>query len=163
MPVCILTGGWVISFCDLRQMPRFGERHGVLGMIEEFDVPIFLANEVNRRHFVWLLGQHWNLFLKRFASDGLFDEWGRKRAFFHLVAGDSNNIRYVSRTGRNISRDVVKPRGDDKKEHENEGFFYQTVQMSGECAIMIKPTYVFTGPDGKAALPARFQSSRATR
>jgi len=163
MPVCIVTGGWLISFADFHQTPKFAARHGNLKMLEDPFTTDFIKDEVSSRHFVWLLGQHWNLFLKRFAGDGLYDEWKRKRAFFHLLNGRANTIRYISRTGRNVSRDVVKSRGEDDKEHENEGFYYQIVHMSSDWSVMLKPTYVFTGPDGKAPLPPRFQTSRATR
>lgn len=163
MPVCVVTGGWLISFADFRQTPKFAERHGNLRMLEDPLTSDFIKDEVTSRHFVWLLGQHWNLFLKRFAADGLYDEWKRKRAFFHLLTGSANTIRYISRTGRKVSRDVVKARGEDDKEHENEGFYYQVVHMSGDWSVMLKPTYVFTGPDGKTPLPPRFQTSRATR
>jgi SIR2-like domain/Putative ATP-dependent DNA helicase recG C-terminal len=163
LPICIIADGWLISFCDLTRTPKFAERHGVLRMLQAVNVTEILKDDVGRRHFVWLLGQHWSLFLKRFVPEGLFDEWKKKRAFFHLVEGQSNNVRYFSRMSRNVSRDVVKPRGEDKREHENEGFFYQVVQMSGDWAVMLKPTYVFTGADGKTPLPPRYQTSRATR
>jgi hypothetical protein len=58
---------------------------------------------------------------------------------------------------------VVKVRGEKEDQHENEGFYYQVVQMSGELAIQIKPTYVFTGQDGITPLPPSFQTRRATR
>jgi hypothetical protein len=47
-------------------------------------------------------------------------------------------------------------------QHENEGFYYQVVQVSGELAVQIKPTYVLTGNDGTTPLP-RFQTRKATR
>lgn len=163
LPLCLPTGGWLTSFADLRQTPSFSERHGSLAMLHEWDRDEFLSDEVRQRHFVWLVGLHWRRRLTRFRSDGLYDDFRCKRAFFHLLNGQANTIAYTSWLGRRARRDVVKARGEQKQEHENEGFGYRVVEMGGEWAIQVNPNYVFTGPDGRTPLPPRFQSSRSTR
>ena len=163
LPVCIAPQGWLLSFGDLRRAPAFAERHGSVEHIREWDTSEFIQDPDRRRHFVWLVGRHWGFFLGRFRENGLWDDFKKKRAFFHLIKGEENTIKYISRMGRNVSRDVVKSRGENGEEHENEGIYYQIVQMSDEWAVQIKPTYVFTTSDGKTPLPARFQTNRATR
>jgi len=163
VPQCVATGDWIVSFADLRKVPTFAGRNGILPMLEEIETKDFINDDITRKHFVWLLGRHWNNFLRQFIPEGLYDEYKRKRAYFHLLDGTSSTIRYISRTGRKTARDVVKLRGKETPEFENEGFYYEILQMSGDWVVMIKPTYVFTGTDGQTPLPPWMQTRRATR
>ena len=165
MPLWLCHDGKAMTFADPRRTPQFSNRNGSLQTLREFTFDEVMADEVMRRHFVWLIGRHWSFFLRPFQDDGLFDEFKRKRAFFRLgPEGQLCTISYTSRLGRRAQREAVKQRGSDQKPwFENEGVYYQVVQMSGEWAMQIKPTYVFTKKDGREPLPPSFQTSRATR
>ena len=163
LPMCLAAGGSIISFGDLRRVPQFASRHGVVGLVKPWSLDEFLADDVRRKHFVWLLGLHWTHHLGRLRNDGLYVDYRRKRAYFHLLEGTANTVRYTSWLGRRTKRDVVKSRGDNGQEHENEGFFYHIEEMGGEWGIQINPTYVFTDKDGQTPLPPKFQTRRSTR
>ena len=122
-----------------------------------------MQDEVRRRELVWLLGAHWRRHLAQFEEQGLVVVGKEKRAYFGLTTGASLTISYTTLLGRRARREVVKVRGEKEDQHENEGFYYQVVLMSGELAVQIKPTYVFTGPDGITPLPPRYQTRNATR
>ena len=163
LPMCLVAGGSMLSFGDLRAVPHFAARHGAVGLVQEWELDDFLKEDVRRKHFVWLLGLHWNRHLAHFREDGLYLEYRRKRAFFHLLEGTANTIRYTSWLGRRVKRDVVKTRGEQGQEHENEGFFFRIEEMGGEWGIQVNPTYVFTDADGQTPLPPKFQTRRSTR
>lgn len=163
LPMCLIAGGWMISFTDLRTTPEFTGRHGMLGLLEEWSLREFLEDEVRARHFVWLLGHYWNRHLAHFEGDGLYNDFHRKRAYFCPIPGKTRSITYTSWLGRKARREVVKERGEERKFHENEGFFYRIVEMGGEWAIQLNPTYVFTEEDGRTPIPQRLHSSRSTR
>lgn len=165
LPLWLCHAETAMSFADPRRTPDFTNRNASLESLQEFSYDEMMADDVKRRHFVWLIGRHWSFFLRTFSGDGLFDEFKRKRAYFQLAEdGRASVISYISRLGRRTQREVVKERGSDQKPwFENEGFYYQVVQMSGEWALQIKPTYVFTKAGGREPLPSHYQSSRATR
>ncbi|MEO8350328.1 MAG: SIR2 family protein [Chthoniobacteraceae bacterium] len=165
MPLWLCHDALAMTFADPRRVPQFANRNASLQTLREYTFEEVMADEVMRRNFVWLIGRHWSYFLRPFQDEGLFDEFKRKRAYFRLGPnGEPCTISYISRLGRRSQREAVKQRGTDQKPwFENEGFYYQVVQMSGEWAMQIKPTYVFTQKDGQEPLPPSFQTSRATR
>jgi hypothetical protein len=169
-PVFIETGEQWISFADWRTFPKFAERHGYL---EEMNSPMisdyFAGSEQQkpedrRRHFVWLVGKHWEFYLQRFFAQGLFVERKQKRAYFQIVKGERNTIIYNSRLRKGVKRDVVKRRGEEQYIwHENEGIGYAVVNFGETWAMQIKPFYMFTGKDGCTPLPSFQRTRRATR
>jgi hypothetical protein len=165
MPLWLCHDGIAMTFADPHRTPQFSSRNASLETTREFSYEQVMADEVLRRKFTWLIGRHWSYFLRPFANDNLFDEYKRKRAFFRLgEGGQPYAISYTSRLGRRTQREPVKQRGSDQKPwFENEGFYYEVIRMSGEWAMQVKPTYVFTQKDGREPLPAHYQSSRATR
>jgi SIR2-like domain len=137
-PTFLLHGGWALSFADFSQVPQFSERNGYLAQKKTAHLEDFVRDEDNRRLFVWLVGRHWNFFLKSFSVDGLRDDFRGKRAYFELRSGAANAISYITRTGRKATREVVKLRGPDAHPwYENEGFCYQIIQMSGEWSLQV--------------------------
>ena len=165
MPLWLCHDSMAMTFADPRRTPEFSRRNASLETVQEWAFKDVLADEVMRRNFVWLVGRHWSFFLRRFETDELFDDFKAKRAYFRLGPnGQPCTITYTSRLGRRAQREAVKQRGTDQKPwFENEGFYYQVVQMSGEWAVQIKPMYVFTQKDGREPLPPSYQTSRATR
>jgi hypothetical protein len=112
----------------------------------------------------WLVGKHWEFFLHRWKKQGFYVEYKKKRAYFQLVEGDRNTIRYDSRLRKGVRRDVVKQRGEGKYiEYENEGICYSVVEFGGTWAIQLKPFYMFTKSDGHTPLPSFVRTRRATR
>ena len=145
-------------------MPDFASRVGDLGLMTSLSLDKFLADPDHRNLFVRLVGKHWRFHLRNFGEDGLHEDSERKRAYFRLPCGLGGRIYYRSRLDRRISREPVKQRGtEERPEHENEGCHWRIEQMSGLWAIQLKPTYIFTGRDGRTPLPSFYQSSRATR
>jgi len=163
LPVCITASGHLVRFTTFDQTPAFARRNGIIEMQEEIRLKEAMQDEVRRRELVWLLGAHWRRHLAQFEEQGLVVVGKEKRAYFGLTTGASLTISYTTLLGRRARREVVKVRGEKEDQHENEGFYYQVVQMSGELAVQIKPTYVFTGQDGITPLPPRFQTRKATR
>jgi hypothetical protein len=162
VPVFISHGGFLITFCDLRDFPEFASRKGFLDSLEIKSRQAIVGDQNSRNLFVWLLNKHWEFFLRRFP---LVVEPRRKRAFFKLLTGrDSTNISYLSKTGRKASRDVVKKRGEEPNiSYENEAIHYAIAEFFGEWALQIRPTYVFTKRDGLTPLNPIAQTRRATR
>lgn len=135
LPIFITHGDALLTFADLKNFPRFANKRGFVDKGERVDVGKFISNEDNRRLFVWLVGKHWEFYLKRFYGSGLTVEYKRKRAYFCLVSGDGNTIKYNSRLRQNVRREVVKKRIKGRKiEFENEGFAYNVVEFVGQWA-----------------------------
>lgn len=169
-PVFIKTAGQWISFADWQLFPEFADRHGYLDRMESPTISdYFVGNEQQkpedrRRHFVWLVGKHWEFYLQRFFARGLSVEWKQKRAYFQLIKGERNTIVYDSRLRKGVKRDVVKRRGEEQYIwHENEGIGYAVVNFGETWAMQIKPFYMFTGKDGCTPLPPFRRTQRATR
>jgi hypothetical protein len=164
LPIFITTDGKLLSFADLKLFSDFSERRGYLEKLQSEPVDEYIKDENQRRHFVWLVGKHWEFFLQRFFVKGLYVEQKRKRAYFRLVNGDKNTILYDSRQRKGVRRDVVKKRGDDESTwYENEGIAYAVVEFGNYWAMQIRPFYMFTGRDGCTPLPAFLRTQRATR
>jgi SIR2-like domain len=164
LPIFITTSGKLLSFADLKLFSDFSERRGYLEQLQPEPVDEYIKDKDQRHHFVWLMGKHWEFFLKRFFVKGLYVERKRNRAFFRLLNGDKNTVIYDSRQRRGVRRDVVKRRGDDKFPwYENEGIDYAVVEFGGSWSVQIKPFYMFTGRDGCTPLPPFLRTQRATR
>ncbi len=164
LPLFITHGDQLLSFSDLRRFPAFAERRGYLDRLTSPPVGEYLCDQDRRRLFVWLVGKHWEFFLHRWKKQGLYVEYKKKRAYFQLVEGDRNTIRYDSRLRKGVRRDVVKQRGEGKYiEYENEGVCYNVVEFGGTWAIQLKPFYMFTKSDGCTPLPSFVRTRRATR
>ena len=163
LPVCIVASGHLVRFTTFEQTPQFAKRNGIIEMQEEIRFKEAMADEVRGRELIWLLGAHWRRHLAQFEEQGLVVVGKDKRAYFGLSGRKSLTISYTTLLGRRSRREVVKVRGEKEDQHENEGFYYQVVKMSGELAVQIRPTYVFTGLDGTTPLPPRFQTRKATR
>ncbi len=164
LPIFIRHSCKLHTFADLRLLREFSERRGYFDKLEIRSVDEYLRDDNSRRLFVWLLGKHWSFFLQRWAEQGLFvDYYKRKRAFFQLVKGERNTIIYDSRSRKGVKRDVVKQRIHGKQtEHENEGFYYSIEQYNDFWAVQLKPFYMFTAADGKTPLPSFLIGRRAT-
>ncbi|MCI0390766.1 MAG: hypothetical protein MOB07_18630 [Acidobacteria bacterium] len=163
-PTFIETGGHWLSFANWDSYPTFADRHGYLENATPEDLSAYVSDEDQRRHFVWLIGKHWEFYLRRFFDQGLAVERKRKRAFFHLVKGERNTVIYNSRLRKGVKRDVVKRRGDeDRIWHENEGIAWAVVGFGGSWALQLKPFYMFTRRDGCTPLPPFIRTQRATR
>lgn len=166
LPLVIRHGTELISFSDLSKFPEFAHRVGNVRTLTRMVVAEFVANTDRRRLLVWLLGKHWEFFIRQRASAGLIVVPLKKRAYFGTVGGSPNVIRYQSRGGRMVRREVVKPRGEANgraRWHENEGIFYSIENVGDEWAVQLKPFYTFTGLDGATPLPAFRQTRLATR
>jgi hypothetical protein len=164
LPIFITADGKLLSFADLKLFSDFSERRGYLEKLQSEPVDEYINDETQRRHFVWLMGKHWEFFLQRLFVKGLYVERKRKRAYFRLVKGDKNTVIYDSRQRKGVKRDVVKKRGDDEFTwYENEGIAYPVVEFGGHWAMQIKPFYMFTGRDGCTPLPPFLRTQRATR
>jgi hypothetical protein len=164
LPIFISTGGKLLSLADLKLFSDFSERRGYLENLKLEPVDEYIKDEDQRRHFVWLVGKHWEFFLKRFFVKGLYIEWKQKQAYFRLVSGDRNTVAYDSRQRRGVRRDVVKKRGDGTFTwYENEGIAYSVVEFGGNWAVQIKPFYMFTRHDGCTPLPPFRRTQHATR
>jgi len=162
-PVFIRHGGKLLTFADLSQFPRFAEKRGLIENLQRLDLAEFIANEDQRRLFVWLLAKHWEFFLRRFNECGIYVEFKRKRAYFRLMSGEGNTVTYDSAQRKNVKREVVKKRlRGERVEFENEGIAYSVVEFAGQWAVRIKPFYLFTRSDGCTPLPSFLQSRRST-
>jgi hypothetical protein len=163
LPIFIIHDEKLLTFANLKQFPQFADKRGFLGKAETIPLRAFLEDENNRRLFVWLVGKHWEFFLARFWESGLRLDRKKKRAYFTLVAGEGNTIKYDSTYRKNVKREVVKKRLRGKKiEFENEGITHAIVEFVGQWAVRIKPFYVFTKVDGRSPLPAFLQGRRST-
>lgn len=135
--------------------------------------PIPLAeverDPVLRAKFSWLTRRHFERYLARFAERGLIIEKNKrghpaKRAYFTALNGRNRTIVYDTPHRKNVRRDVVKRRGEDKKTwFECEGFGYEVVQQAGAWGVRIKPFYMFAKRDGASPLPGYMRTSKATR
>jgi hypothetical protein len=164
LPIFIATAGKLLSFADLKLFSDFSERRGHVEKLQPEPVDEYIKDEDHRRHFVWLVGKHWEFFLRRFFGKGLYVERKRNRAFFCLLNGDKNTVIYDSRQRRGVRRDVVKRRGDDKFPwYENEGIDYAVVEFGGSWSVQIRPFYMFTRRDGCTPLPPFRRTQHATR
>lgn len=164
LPIVIQHGAELISFADLGSFPEFADRVGHLDRLTRIPVTDYIKDRDARRRFVWLLGKHWEFFLRRTRESGLFGVPRKKRAYFQLLSGDPNVVVYESRSGRSTKREVVKQRGEGRvRWYENEGIFYSIVNVGDQWAVQLKPLYVFTGSDGVTPLPAFRQTRLATR
>lgn len=151
-PRAILTGllGEVVDHSSTRSAP-----------IAEYE-----ANPDLKRQLSWLLRKHFERHLRKFEDRGLIleDRKTGRRAYFEGRDGKPRKLVYDSPRRKNISREVVKQRGDGpNKWFENEGFGYEVTQLDDTWAVRIKPTYMFTGRDARKPLPAFARTAKATR
>jgi hypothetical protein len=122
-----------------------------------------------RAKFSWLTRRHFERYLSGFADRGLIiekDKYGHptKRSYFTALKGNNRPIIYDTPYKKNVRRDVVKRRGEDKKLwFECEGFGYEVVQQAGIWGVRIKPFYMFARRDGVTPLPGYMRTSKATR
>src|SRR5262249_27304544 len=115
-----------------------------------------------RRMLSWLLRRHFDRHLESFASVGLFID--QKRAYFIGSLHDERAITYDSPKKRGIRRVMVKRREMGQRVfHENEGIWYSVERFAGMWCVRLKPTYVFTEPDGCTPLSPFRISRLATR
>jgi hypothetical protein len=127
------------------------------------------ADLVLHRKFSWLVRKHFERFLTGFAAVGLVIEkdkrgYPTKRSYFTSLKGANRPIIYDTPNRKNVRRDVVKKRGDDRRPwFECEGFGYEVVHLASIWGIRIKPFYMFTKRDGITPLPGYMRTSRATR
>ncbi len=127
------------------------------------------ADPVLRAKFSWLTRKHFEQYLSGFADRGLIIEKNKrgypaKRSYFTALKGNNRTIIYDTPHRKNVRRDVVKRRGEDKKTwFECEGFGYEVVQQAGIWGVRIKPFYMFAKYDGKTPLPGYMRTSKATR
>lgn len=163
IPIVISADGNVLSFADLSKSQELINCFGSMARLQEIPVSEFLSSEDKRRRFVWLLGKHWEFYLRKLKRSGLTTLPHDKVAYFGLLDQPRNVIVYQSRTGKRVQREVVKPRGEDRPRwHENEGIHYAIVSVGGQWALQIKPFYMFTAIDGVTPLPAFRQSRLST-
>ena len=119
--------------------------------------------------FSWLTRKHFERYLSGFADRGLIIEKNKrgypaKRSYFTALKGNNRTIIYDTPNKKNVRRDVVKRRGEDKKTwFECEGFGYEVVQQAGIWGVRIKPFYMFAKRDGVTPLPGYMRTSKATR
>jgi hypothetical protein len=124
---------------------------------------------VLRAKFSWLMRKHFERYLSRFEDCGLIIEkdkrgYPAKRAYFTAFKANNRTIIYDTPYKRNVRRDVVKRRGEDKKTwFECEGFGYEVVQQAGVWGVRIKPFYMFAKRDGVSPLPGYMRTTKATR
>ena len=165
LPVFIRHGQRITSFADFDKFSGFAKRRGDLNKATRISLADFLLDNTNRRLFVWLIGKHWEFFLRGWKRKGLLIKSREKKAFFQLLSGDRNTIAYDSRQKKNVKRDVVKQRGEGVSVwYENEGIAYEITSLGTEWAIQLKPFYMFTASDGLTPpLPAFERTRRATR
>ena len=132
--------------------------------LEEVD-----RDPVLRAKFSWLTRRHFERYLLRFADRGFVIEkdkrgYPAKRSYFTAFKGGNRTIVYDTPHRRNVRRDVVKRRGEDKKTwFECEGFGYEVVQQAGIWGVRIKPFYMFAKRDGITPLPGYMRTSKAIR
>jgi hypothetical protein len=126
-----------------------------------------LAPSETKTIIPWLLRKHFEWHLRRFTTQGLILEEGRRRghrAYFAGCDGKPRTLIYDTPSRRGVKRQVVKQRFEGPAPwFENEGFGYEIVRLDGSWAIRIKPFYMFTGRDARKPLPAFARTSRATR
>jgi hypothetical protein len=159
LPIWIKYGGILYSFADFRKFPEFFAAKGELGESKSVPICEFLQS-VQAHMFPWLLGRHLEFLLRRLS---LIVEARRKRAYFKLVRDDGTAISYQSRTGRKVTRAVVKKRGEPPHDYyESESIHYSFVEFQGGWVLQVRPGYVFT-KDGVVPLPSSLQTRRATR
>jgi hypothetical protein len=124
---------------------------------------------VLRAKFSWLMRKHFERHLSGFAERGLVIEKNKrgypaKRSYFTALKGNNRTIVYDTPNKKNVRRDVVKRRGEDKRTwFECEGFGYEVVQQAGVWGVRIKPFYMFAKRDGATPLPGYMRISKATR
>jgi hypothetical protein len=124
---------------------------------------------VLRAKFSWLARKHFEKYLFGFDGRGIVIEktkrgYPAKRAYFASHKGNNRTIIYDTPNRKNVRRDVVKRRGEDRKTwFECEGFGYEIVQLAGVWGVRIKPFYMFLGRDGVKPLPSYMRTSKATR
>jgi hypothetical protein len=127
------------------------------------------ADPVLRSKFSWLTRKHFERYLASFADKGLIIEKNKrghlaKRAYFTALKGNNRTIIYDTPNRKNVRRDVVKRRGEDRKTwFECEGFGYEVVEQAGIWGMRIKPFYMFAKRDGVTPLPGYMRTSKATR
>jgi hypothetical protein len=154
--------GAIYSFADLNAFPRFAEDRGQIRKISPQSRAELEASPEGRRTLSWLLRRHFDYHLGHFESLGLAVE--RKRAYFIGSAEEERAIIYDSPKRRGVRRVMVKRREIGKRVfHENEGIWYSVERFAGAWCIRLKPTYVFTEPDGRTPLPPFMISRLATR
>lgn len=136
---------------------------------QEMDVERTKNDDVLRRKLSWLIRKHFERYLIHFETDGLLIEktkagYPAKRAYFQSSNRKNRTLIYDSPNRRNIKRDVVKRRGDDRNVwFENEGFGYEVVNFTEMWGMRVKPFYMFTKHDGITPLPGYMRTSKATR
>lgn len=162
----IYAGGYkigrVYSFADFNDFPHFSERRGYPKQMEIHARSDLEATPDGARIVSWLLRRHFDHHLKSFADAGLTID--RKRAFFVGGGTEERAIVYDSPKKRAIRRVMVKRRELGKSVfHENEGIWYSIERFADQWCVRLKPTYVFTEPDGITPLPPFRVSRLATR
>ena len=114
--------------------------------------------------FVWLMREHFAVYLGRLESTGLIQLSDGHRAYFRRIDDEKTTIRYAGQRGQPVKRDVVKRREGAKYViHENEGIVYSVVNLDGHWAMQIKPFYMFTSEDGITPLSGIRRISLSTR
>lgn len=164
-PIFIKHGGSMYSFADFQEFENFAARRGYLEEMKVREVDDFVLDKQDRNIFSWLIRKHWEFFLRQKSEFGLRVENRDRMAYFVLIDGEQNTIRYNSRARKNVRRVVVKRRERNSGyiEHENEGFYYSVENFADLWAIQIKTTYVFTSKDGQTPIPSHLMSQRTTK
>lgn len=124
---------------------------------------------VLQRKFSWLVRKHFEGHLAGFEGRGLIIEktkkgYPAKRSYFTPLKGNSRPLIYDTPSRKNVRREVVKKRGEDRRAwFECEGFGYEVVRIADVWGVRIKPFYMFTGRNGVTPLPGYMRTSKATR
>jgi len=165
-PEPIYAGGYkvgrIYSFANLAEFPQFSERRGFPKQMEIHSRAELEQTADGARILNWLLRRHFDRHLESFASVGLSLE--RKRAYFLGSENEERVMVYDSPKKRGIRRVMVKRRElGSRVFHENEGIWYSIERFADTWCVRLKPTYVFTEPDGKTPLPPFRVSRLATR
>jgi hypothetical protein len=119
-----------------------------------------------RKVLSWLLRKHFERYLSRFTTLGLFVEGNPEtpRAYFHGKDGKARTISYAARNGGEASRNVVVQRwGGRRPWFKNEGLGYHVLPLGGMWGVTLTPFYVFTGSNAKKPLSFAEQIARASR
>lgn len=154
--------GRIYSFADLTGFPRFVADRGVRRQVLKQPRAELEATPDGRRILSWLLRRHFDRHLDSFAGVGLIVD--RKRAYFVGGGEEERAIVYDSPKKRGIRRVMVKRRELTKSVfHENEGIWYSVEWFADTWCVRLKPTYVFTEPDGRTPLASHKVSRLATR
>jgi hypothetical protein len=115
----------------------------------------------------WLLRKHFEGHLRALHAKGLMIEPDRRtnrRAYFFGENGAPRLLIYDTPNRRNVTREVVKQRGEAPRAwFENEGIGYEVRRLGSLWGVRVKPFYMFTGPNAKTPLPGYARTAKATR